>query len=180
MVVESRLARTGSLGPLSESIIPAIPGKYYAYSTVFTDDEPLYALLDCKANKSRTLAQATDLGHEVHLRFEFDDAACAGVSSIKSAQSAGLLGPAYVQFDDVWVAPSGVAIEDFYNICARRDSEKLMDTCKAACHEHKESTSLARGAVIAVMTSAGKYGLFLVKDITPTSVSVDACHVLSP
>lgn len=175
-----RLVRTGTSEPLSESIIPAMPGKFYAYPFVFTDSRPLYALLDCKANKGRPLAHAGELGREVHLHFGFDGTICARVSSIKTARNAGLLGHVNAEFDDVWVAPAEIAIEDFYALCAQRNSAKLADICKVACWERKGSTDVAPGIIIAVMTSASKYGLFLVKELSPTSASIDACHILLP
>ncbi len=177
---QPRLARTGTPGPLSEAIITAVPGKFYAYSPIFTDGKPLYALLDCKANKSRELAQAAKLSREVHLHFGFGGATPARVSSIKMIQAAGLLARAGAEFDDVWVAPARIAIEDFYILCARRDSAKLVNICKASRPECGTSMGVAPGVIVAVMTSAGKYGLFLVKELTPMSVSIDACHVLLP
>ena len=173
----TQLVRTGASGPLSESIIHAVPGKFYAYASIFTDSKPLYALMDCKANKSRSLACADELAREVHMHFEFDSTTRARVSSIKVAQAAGSLGQIKSEFDDVWVAPAQIAIEDFYTLCAQRDSTKLADICNATC-QSKIFTDIAPGIIIAVMTSARKYGLFLVKELTPTSVSIDACHVL--
>ncbi len=173
-----QLARTGSSGPLSNAIIPAVSGKFYAYQSIFTDCKPLYALLDCKANKDRTLAHAGELGREVHLHFEFDGTTRARVSSIRAAKTDGLLGHVKVEFDDVWIAPANIAIEDFYILCALRNSMKLADICKTACKNRELSTDMAPGMIVAVITNAGKYGLFLVKELTPISVSVDACHVL--
>jgi hypothetical protein len=179
-LAQPRLARTGSLGPLSKSIIPAELGKFYAYAPVFTDGEPLYALMDCKANKARILAHAGELAREVHLHFEFDGSVRARVSSIKTAQAAGLLGHVDAEFDDVWVARADIAIEDFYALCARRDSAALVEISKAACQKREVSADIAPGIIIAVMTSAGKYGLFLAKELTPTSISIDACHIWLP
>lgn len=179
-----QLVPTGASTGLSEEIIPAVEGKYYAYQSCFTDHRPLYALLDCKANKARELASAGVLGHEVHLYFELGGSlggkAPARVSSMKAARTTGLSIPASVEFDDVWVAPAGVAIEDFYTICAKRDSAKLVDVCKTACETRKTSIVLSQGLIVAVMTGAHKYGLFLVKEIAPTSVSIDGCHILQP
>ncbi len=172
-----RFVPTGITGPLSESIIPAVPGKFYAYAPIFTDSKPLFALLDCKANKSRKLADAGELGREVHLFFEFVGD-LVRVSSVKMAQATGLLGHISAEFDDVWVAPASIEIEDFYTLCAQRDSAKLAHICKGACHKRKESINVTPGLVIAVMTSAGKYALFLVKEVSPKSVSIDACHAL--
>lgn len=174
------LARTGSLGPLSEHIIPATPGTSYVYSSVFTGDRPLYALLDCKANKSRALAHAGMLGREVHLHFVFEDTTHATVSSIKAAKDAKLLGDINAEFDEVFVAPAGIAIEDFYTLSARRDSKKLIKICQTACQQHETCAFVTSGNVIAVLTGGRKYGLFLVKELTPTSASIDAYHILAP
>ena len=173
-----RLARTGTLGPLSESIIPAVPGEFYAYPSIFTDGKPLYALMKCKATKARILGHAGELAREVHLHFGFESATRARVSSIKTAQAAGLLGPVNAEFDDVWVAPAQIAIEDFYVLCAQRDSTKLAEVCKASCSERVTSMNVVPDLIVAVLTSAGKHGLFLVKELTPASVDIDACHVL--
>lgn len=173
------LTRTGSLGPLSEQIIPATPGKNYVYSSTFTDDRPIFALLDCKANKSRALADLSILGREANLHFAFDGANHAIVSSIKLFNVNWLIGDVNVEFDEVFVAPADVAIEDFYNLSARRDSTKLIETCQAACKHRKAGALLAPGKIIAVLTSGHKYCLFLVKELTPTSASIDAYHILA-
>ncbi len=174
-----RLARTGSSGPLSEQIIPATPGTNYVYSSLFTGERPLYALLDCKANKSRVLAHAALLSREVHLHFAFEDAARAKVSSIKMAKDGGLLGNISTEFDDVFVAPADIAIEDFYTVSARRDSGKLIEICQAACQQHKTCAVVAPGMIVAVLTGGGKYGLFLVKGLASMSASIDAYHILA-
>ncbi len=173
-----QLARTGSLGPLSDEIILAVPGTFYVYQTLLTAEDPLYALLDCKANKRRPLAQITSLGREVHLHFEFDNSTRAQVTSIKGATKTGLITDAGVEFDDVYVAPAAVAIEDFYVLCAQRDSMKVRDLCEAACAGHETAIEATPGMIIAMMTSGGKYGLFLVKELSPTSASLEACHIL--
>jgi hypothetical protein len=175
------LVPTGQPGLLSDSIISATPGKFYAYQPVFTDQKPLYALLDCKANKSRTTAQASELGREVHLHFGFKGATPVRATSVKTAMATGLFAPVDAEFDDVWVAPAaGIAIEDFYTLCAKRDSAGLANICKAACSKRETSIIVTPGIIVAVMTSGGKYGLFMAKQITPTTASVDACHVLLP
>ncbi len=174
------LARTGSLGPLSEQVIPAMPGTNYVYSSTFTGNRPLYALLDCKANKSRALIHAGILGREVHLHFAFEDATRAKVSSIKVAKTAKLLGDVNAEFDEVFVTPADIAIEDFYTLSARRNSKKLIEICQVACQQRKTSALVVPGMIIAVLTSGHKYGLFLAKELTPTSVSIDAYHIWAP
>ena len=136
--------------------------------------------MDCKANKSRTIEQVSDLGREAHLLFEFDGTAFARVSSIKTAQAAGLLGHVKAEFDEARVAPANIAIEDFYTLCAQRDSAKLVDICMTACLKCETSAEVASRNIVAVVTNAGKFGLFLVKTTASKSISVDACHVLLP
>ncbi|MFA6294986.1 MAG: hypothetical protein WC666_00995 [Candidatus Paceibacterota bacterium] len=102
----------------------------------------------------------------------------ARVFSIKSARATGLPIDANNKLDDVWVAPANIAIEDFYVLCAQHDSMKLVDICEVACLEREVSTKVVSRIVVAVITSTGKYSLFLVKEISPTSISIDACHVL--
>jgi hypothetical protein len=175
------LARTGSLGRLSEDVIPATARKNYVYSSTFTVRRPLYALLDCKANKSRAIAHVGTLGREVHLCFAFETAKRAKVYSIGTANDTGFLGDANVEFDEVFVAPAtSIAIEDFYVTSAKRDSARLIEICRAACKERKTYALVTPGMIVAVLTSGNKYGLFLVKKVTPTSVHVDAYHIWAP
>lgn len=180
MIASPRLARTGSVGPLSESIIPATRGTFYVYQSLFTDSDPLYAFLDCKANKRRPVEQINDLGREVHVHFEFDGVTGVHVSSVKAALAAGKLGEVNAEFDDVYVATADLAIEDFYALCARRDSAKLIELCESACSRRETSLRATPEMIVAFMTSGGKFGLFLVKEITLKSVGIEACHFLAP
>lgn len=89
---------------LSELVIPAVPGEYYAYHSEFTEDKPLYVLMKCKANKARSIATARDLGREANLLFLFNSSVQAQVCAIKLAQASGLLGD-YVSgdlFGETW------------------------------------------------------------------------------
>ena len=164
----------------SELVISAVPGEYYTYSSEFTDERPLYVLLKCKSNKSRPVADAGSLGREANMLFLLNDWTQAQVYSIKEAYSLGLLGDAVNAqlFDDTWVACAGITDDYFYDIRSRKDVAMLVETCKKACSEHSVSVPLSQGSIIAVMTSGGKYGLFLVKELTPTSIQIDACHIL--
>ena len=176
----SQLALTGSTGPLSDNIIPATLGKFYVYQSTFTEQHPLYALLDCKANKGRPLAQAHQLGREVHLHFEFGDENQAGIASMKTINVVKQLGHAHDMFDNVYVAPTSVAIEDFYILCAQRDTNRLVEICTLACAGRETCMEVCSNSVVAVVTSAGKYGLILVKELSPTSINIEACHVWLP
>ncbi|MES2215936.1 MAG: hypothetical protein V4481_01420 [Patescibacteria group bacterium] len=175
-----RFVPTGKPGPLSQSIIFAEPGRFYAYSSDLMEIKPLFALLDCKANKARTLAQATELGPQVHLHFKFDGTHLAQVFSIKASHAAGWLGQIKDNFDDVWIGRASIEVGDFYTLIDAQDSTKLMDVCMASCHEHRTSMNVAPGMIFSVMTGDRKYCLFLVKNVEPHSVSIEACHVWLP
>ncbi len=165
---------------LSPLVIPAVPGEYYSYSSEFTDEKPLYVLMKCKANKNRTIAEAGNLGCEANLLFRFSNSARAEVCGIKMAHASGLLGDSINSgsFGETWIAPAGITAEEFYELRSRKDVESLVKICQNKCAEHEVSATLNPGTVIAMMTDGGKYGLFFVKKLTPTSIQVDACHIL--
>ena len=168
----------GSL--LSQLVIPAVPGEYYAYSSEFTEERPMYALMKCKANKERPIAAAKDLGYEVNLFFLFGSPHVQ-VCSIRMAHAFGLLGDSVnsESFGETWIAPAGITVETFYELRSQKDVVMLAETCRAACFKSREVfITLDPGMVIAMMTDGGKYGLFFVKGFTPTSIQIDACHIL--
>jgi len=167
------------VGP-SELIIPAVPGEYYSYSSEFTEGRPLYALLKCKANKARPIEDAEELGCEVNLLFLFNGSTQIRVCAVRAAHASGLLGHSVAgkSFGETWIAPAGITAEDFYEFRSRKDVATLVKTCQTACSKHEMSAVLNPGTVIAMMTSGVKYGLFLVKGITSTSIQIDACHIL--
>lgn len=174
--------RSGSeaQGALSNAIIPAVRGEYYSYSTVFTDEKPLYVLMKCRANKDRIIASAEELGSEANLLFRFDSTTHAQVCAIKTAHTWGLLGDSVngELFGETWIAAAGITPEDFHKIRSQKNVNELVEISKAACSERKVFADLKPGAVMAMMTDAGKYGMFMVKEITPKSIHIDACHIL--
>jgi len=165
-------------GVPSQMVIPAVPGEYYAYSSEFTEEQPLYALMKCKANKARSIADAEDLGDEVNLLFLFGSP--IQVCAVGAAHASGLLGDSVngELFGETWITPAGITAEDFYGLRSRKDVETLVKICRTACSEREVSIVLDPGAVIAMMTDGGKYGLFFVKGLAPTSIQIDACHIL--
>lgn len=165
---------------LSDLVIPAVPGEYYAYSSEFTEERPLYVLMKCKANKNRLIAAAGDLGHEANLLFLFGSPNQIQVCAVRTAHASGLLGDSVngESFGETWVAPAGITAEEFYELRSRKDVTALVETCQAACLEHEVSIALELGSIVAMMTDRGKYGLFFVKGITRTSIWIDACHIL--
>lgn len=156
-------------------VIPAVPGEYYAYAAEFTKERPVYALMKCKANKAHEIEDAEALGNEANLIFEFG--ASPQVHGIKIS---GLLGGSIDKelFDETWLARADLSAEAFYELRSRKDGAALADFCRSACSRHETSVSLKQGAIIAMVTSAGKYGLFLVKELSSTSLEVEACHIL--
>ncbi|MDP3955776.1 MAG: hypothetical protein Q8Q18_00830 [bacterium] len=170
----------GVQGILSDLVIPAVPGEYYAYSSEFTGERPLYALMKCKSNKNRPITAAEDLGQEANLLFLFGNPNQAQVCAIRTAHTSGLLGDSVngELFGETWIAPAGIGAEDFYELRSRKDVAKLVEISRAACSEHGASITLEPGAVIAIMTDCGKHGLFFVRALAPTLIQIDACHLL--
>jgi len=165
---------------LSELIIPAVPGEFYAYPAKFTKDKPLYVLMKCKSNKARSIVDAKILGCEANLLFLFSNPIHMQICSVKVAHTFGLLGDSIndESFGETWVAPTQITLEDFYEICAQKDVATLVELCQSACSEKKASVTLESGMVVAIMTDGGKYGLFLIKELTPALIKIDACHIL--
>lgn len=166
-------------GPLSEGIIPAVPGEFYDYSSEFTEGKPLYVLMKCKANKARSIATAAELGGEANLVFKLNSATHADVRSIKAAHAEGLLGEIDGSlFGETWIAVTSLSPDEFYNIRSRQDVTVVVEICTLACSSRESSLELYPGAIIAMMTDGDKYGLFFVRQLTTQSIQIDACHIL--
>lgn len=147
-------------GVLSHLVIPAVPGEYYSYTSEFTVDRPLYALLKCKANKDRPISAMEELGREANLFFSFGN-------------------PVSVRpLGGTWITPTGITPADFDDLRSRRDVTALVEASRIARSGHMRTITLERGMVVAMMTDSGKYGLFLIKGITSTSIQIEACHIL--
>lgn len=166
---------------LSRLVIPAMPGEYYSYFSQFTDKEPIYVFMKCKANKARTIASLEELGSEANLLFLFGNSNHVQVCSIRAAHASGLLGDSVngKLFGETWIVPARITAETFYELRSRKDAVTLVETCRSAFSENREiSIALEPGMVIATMTDGGKYGLFFVRGLTPISIQIDACHIL--
>lgn len=164
----------------SELVIPAVPGEFYAYTAEFTDERSVYALLKCKSNKARPRAAARELGSEANLFFIFGDPNRVQICTVKMAQSFGFVddGAQGSSFGETWIAAAGITVEQFRELCSHKDADSLVKICQAACTGCETSLSIQASVVIAVMTAGGKYGLFYVKEFTPASLQIDACHIL--
>lgn len=166
---------------LSEDIIPAVPGEFYSYSSKFTIERPVYALLKCKANKSRTLTSLAELGDEANLVCLFGrHGKYLQICSIGKAHSLGFLSNCAVNksFDETCIRFAGITTKSFYDLRMRKNAETLVKICRLMDYEHQTSVVPKPGDIFALMTGTGKYGMFLVKELAPTSIKIDACHIL--
>lgn len=164
---------------LSQGIIPAVRGEYYSYSSVFTEERPLYSLMKCKSNKARLISEVPALGSEVNAFFHFDREN-PRILSIKEASTLGLLEgtPSKGSFGDIWFAPTYLTANQFIKLRADKKTEELVRVCQGALTDRQISTELREELVVALMTADGKYGMFLVKEITIFSIQIEACHIL--
>jgi len=164
---------------LSQEIIPAVPGEYYSYSSVFTEERPLYALMKCKSNKARLAGEIPDLGSEANAFFQFNGED-PQIISIKKAGALGLLEstPPKDTFGNTWFASTNLTAEQFMELRDSKANQGLVEACEKALANRHDTTELHEGLVVALMTDAGKYGMFLVEEVTIFSVQIKACHIL--
>lgn len=163
----------------SEQVIPAVPGEFYSYTSDFSKERPLYFLMDCKANKSRSLT--TDVGHivqELDLTFVFGNEVI--LCSPNSTPSVELLGsvmsdPQELNHSEIRVAT--VTEDTFYDCFYGKKGSFLVDIHRTS-GVSESSVVLSSGLILSVKTSSGKYGLILVKELTPSTYKVEACHIL--
>lgn len=165
---------------LSDMIIPAKSGEFYSYTSEFTPERPIFVFMKCKANKNRPIEQLPNLGLEANILFELGNSSLAKVYSVRAACANGLLGNLDGEklFGETWLASLSITAEEFSKIYTRKDVGKLVETCRKACSRHEVVVGVCEGSIVAVMTDLNKYGMFLVQQITPTSIRVVACHIL--
>lgn len=164
---------------LSQGIIPDVRGEYYSYSSVFTEERPLYSLMKCKSNKARLISEIPNLGSEVNAFVHFDREN-PRILSIKDASAIDLLEGMLSKdpFDDIWFAPTNLTAEQFMKLRADRKTAELVRACQEALTDRQVSTELHKELVVALMTADGKYGMFLVEEATIFSIRIEACHIL--
>ncbi len=165
---------------LSDEIIPAVPGEYYAYLSEFSDKKPVYALLKCKSNKNRLKVDLLNLGNEANILFLFDLDKGVKACSVVDASDFGIINGSVKSgiCDDTLISETNISPEEFYRIYAERDAQLLAKVCKKAHRKSTAFVSLKPNMVVSVITTGGKYGLFLVKNVDRISIKIDACHVL--
>lgn len=164
---------------LSQEIIPAVRGEYYSYSSVFTEERPLYALMKCKSNKARTMSEAPNLGSEINAIFQFE-VVHPRILSIKEADALGILEDMHSKsiFHDIWFAPTSLTANQFRKLRVSNKPEEVVQVCQYALSNRYVATGLHEELVVAMMTDEGKYGMFLVEEITISSIQIEACHFL--
>ena len=164
---------------LSQGVIPAVRGEYYSYPSLFTKEQPLFALMKCKSNKVRRLSEISTLGTQINAFFQCEEKN-SQVLSIKAAKDLGLLGTTRMKdaFDDIWFAPTNLSAEQFIGLRDTKETMFLVSACREALIERQIVLDIYEGLVVAFMTRGGKYGMFLVEDITFSSIQIEACHVL--
>ncbi len=163
---------------LSQGIIPAVRGEYYSYASVFTEERPLYALMKCKSNKARLIGELSVLGPEATAFFQFNGAG-PRILSLKKAFASGLLESMQPTgaFGDVWFAPTTLTAEQFMKLWTSKKTGDLVSACQHALSGRQVTTELREELVVAMMTDSGKYGMFLVEEVTMSSVLIEACHI---
>jgi hypothetical protein len=159
--------------------MPAVQGEYYSYPSLFTKEQPLFALMKCKSNKVRKISEISTLGVEINAFFQCYEEN-PQILSIKEANALGLLGSTKIKdvFDDIRFAPTDLTDEQFLELRDSKETTVLVSACEKVSHELRNVVDLHEGLVVAFKTSGGKYGMFLVEEITFSSIQIEACHIL--
>lgn len=162
----------------ADPVIPAVRGQFYSYSALFTPDRPVGFLMDCRANKGRPIMDIADYAHEHDLTFVFTGN--VSVCSPNAAPSIRLLGD-LIATDEInetsIIARPDIAEDAFYTLRQKKDGQALAAACRQMMPRNSAVVALSTGTIFAVITKSGKYGLFLVKELTPTSLKTDAAHI---
>lgn len=164
---------------LNQGVMPAVQGEYYSYPSLFTKEQPLFALMKCKSNKVRKISEISTLGVEINAFFQCYEEN-PQILSIKEANALGLLGSTKIKdvFDDIRFAPTDLTDEQFLELRDSKETTVLVSACEKVSHELRNVVDLHEGLVVAFKTSGGKYGMFLVEEITFSSIQIEACHIL--
>lgn len=171
------VTETGTTAP-SDPVIPAVRGEFYSYSSVFSVERPLGFLMKCKANKARPMTDAEDYVHELDLTFLFGNV--VRICSPNVRPSVRLLEDVVSadEFNQTSIVFAGITEDEFNQIRQKKIGATIAQVCRATVWNDDEVLTLTPGAILAVTTESGKFGLILIKEVTPTSVRVDACHIL--
>jgi len=166
--------------PLTDRVIPAVRGEFYSYSTQFTLERPLYAMMKCRANKDRAVTFAEEHADEVNLVFVFKNG-LVRIGSPLAPESeqilAGICDPD--ELGETYFATTDMTEAEFEAMRQEENGAKLAEFCGGAIGDGQlDGVPLSLGAVIAVVTDCGKFGLLRITYLTASTVRVDACHIL--
>lgn len=164
---------------LNDEIMLNERGEFYAYTAEFTPNRPIFVLMKCKANKNRPVEQLPVLGSEVNVLFQFDGFNQARACSVVTAKLHGLIDPRvnWCPQVETHLGLPNVSIQEFEEICSEKAVDRLVTTCVKACLKDEMFLDLVEGSIVAVTTNDGKYGLFLLEEISSESILVAACHI---
>jgi hypothetical protein len=177
MHVQSVQAQQRRTSLVAEPVIPSVRGEFYNYSCEFSIGRPLCYLFKCKANKSRPLEEAERIDHEIDLVFLFGNG--VRVCSPNAAPSVDLLGDV-VSHDlkETLIARCGITEDDFYRLRQQKDGDAIAKVCRAVVARAEGILEVSPGNILTVTTESGKYCLMLVKEVSESSIKIDASHIL--
>lgn len=134
----------------SEEIIPAVLGEFYSYSARCDNTRPLYVLLKCKANKSRSFSEIHRLRNESNLIFLLEDTPRA--CSIQSAVRMGTVTlPAdLIFFDESYIALTPIKPPAFRTLRQEKDIVSLVNECEQFCSKKQSITEISLNSVYAI------------------------------
>jgi len=161
----------------SDPVIAAVAGKFYSYRADFSSDRPLAYFMDCKANKSRSLADVDQIDREVPLELVFLFSNTVRACSPNAPASIRLLGD-LVEVNETRIARANITEDAFNALRQNKDGQALAIACRAATVHSDNIVTLEQGMILAVTTEVGKYGLLRITELTASSVKIDACHIL--
>ena len=176
--MQAQLAHSHSPLATSDPVFPSVRGEFYKYSSDFSIARPLYCLMKCKSNKSRPLDTIEQIPEEVDLTFIFENG--VWVCSPDSVPSARVLGDFVdpTKLNHSAISSPIITKDEFYELRNRKDGTVLAAVCKISNVRGIPVRALAAGTVYSVKTESGKYGMFLVTELTSSSIKIDACHIL--
>lgn len=174
----TRAATTRSLArPLiNNAVVPVVKGEYYSYQFEFSTKRPVFALMHCKSNKARLVEELPVLKDEANMFFIFGPKG-ATVCPVKGAADLGIIDGLKATSETV-ITETTISADEFHRIRAKRDGWLLHNVCNKQLGNPQKFINLHDGQVIAMSTSSGKRGLFMVKESCTSSIILEACHVL--
>ncbi len=164
--------------PVVDPVFPAVRNEFYSYRQMFSEESPIGYLMKCRANKGRPMGHVEYIDEQIDLVFFFDGqiTVCSPRAQRSERLLDGILSDSN-KLGRTTLSAFYMKPEEFYRIRSSQDGQGLAQICRAS-QLQRHSLTLSVDTVFAAMTESGKYGLFLVKELTSSSITVDACHIL--